>query len=73
MDEKRYSLRTAGKILNVTAMAIQHRARMLGIDTSAGITAANVRAIRDYKKNQRYATKSSAEDLARELEALDGK
>lgn len=73
MDEKRYSLRTAGKILGVTAMAIQYRANRLGINTSNGLTAEDVKAIRDYKPNATYGKKCSAEDLARELEALDGK
>lgn len=70
MDEKRYSLRTAGNVIGVTAMAIKNRAIQLGIDTTNGLTAKDVKAIREYKGNPKYATKCSAEDLMHELEEL---
>lgn len=68
--EKRYSLRTAGQILGLTAMAIRNRAIRLEIDTTNGLTAQDVKVIKEYKGNPKYATKCSAEDLMRELEEL---
>lgn len=72
MDEKRYSLRTVGKLLDISAMAIKYRACALGIDTSSGLTAANVKAIKEFKRNSKYAKRNSLDDLLRELEAEHG-
>lgn len=70
MDEKRYSLRTAGNVIGITAMAIKNRAIKLGINTTNGLTAKDVKAIHEYKGNPKHAKKCSSEDLMRELGEL---
>lgn len=70
MGEKRYSLRTAGNVIGITAMAIKNRAIKLGINTTNGVKAKDVKAIREYKGNPKHAKKCSSEDLMRELEEL---
>lgn len=52
METKRYSLRTVGDVLGMTAMAVMHRANRLAIDTSNGLTAADVKVIREYKSEE---------------------
>jgi hypothetical protein len=71
METKRYSLRTAGDVLGMTAMAVMHRANRLAIDTSNGLTAADVKAIREYKSEEsRYTKRNTVQELKRELEVL---
>lgn len=70
MDEKRYSLRTVGMMLNMTAMAVKIRANKVGVDTQNGLTAKDVKAIRDFKPDRRYSKKSTLDELRRELEVL---
>ena len=73
MDEKRYSLRTAGEVIGVSQMVIANRAKQLGISATYGLTAKDVKAIRDYKPLTKQARKGSPEALMCELEVLDGK
>lgn len=70
MSEKRYSLYTAAKVIGTTHMAVRSRAIKLGINTSAGLTAKDVKAIQEYKGNPKHAKKCSSEDLMRELGEL---
>ena len=69
MEPKVYSLGTAGNVLGITAMAVKHRADKLGIDTRYGVTAEEVKRIRDYKNpNSMHTKKATEADLRRELE-----
>ena len=70
METKRYSLRTAGDVLGMTAMAVMHRANRLAIDTSNGLTAADVKAISEYKSKSCHSKKGAMQELKRELEVL---
>lgn len=70
METKRYSLRTAGDVLGMTAMAVMHRANKIGVDTSDGLTSADVKMIRDYKCKNRYTKKNTVQELKQELEVL---
>ena len=70
--EKRYSMRTVGAVIGMTAMAVQYRARKLGIETQVGVTAEEVRMIRDYKPvDPKICRKHSAKELMQELEAIE--
>lgn len=70
MEHKRYSLRTAGSVLNMTVMAVTYRAKKLGINTSFGITAADVKAIRNWTSKSKRSRKSTEADLRKGLEVL---
>lgn len=71
MEKKRYSLRTAAGVLGVEAMTVYQRAKTLGIDTSCGMTAEDVAAVKAWKpKNEKRARKHSAKELMEELEVL---
>jgi hypothetical protein len=51
-------------------MAVRNRAIKLGINTSAGLTAKDVKAIMEYKCETRYAKRYKVEDLKSELGVL---
>ena len=72
MSEKRYSMYTAAKVIGTTHMAVRNRAIKLGINTSAGLTAKDVKAIMEYKCETRYAKRYKVEDLKSELGVLNG-
>ena len=72
MSEKRYSLYTAAKVIGTNHMTVKNRAIKLGINTSAGLTAKDVKAIMEYKCETSYAKRYKVEDLKSELEGLDG-
>ena len=68
---KRYSLRTASVVLNINYQTILNRAKALGMDTSAGLTAEQVKRVADYKgKDPKRQRRNSAEELRAELEAM---
>ena len=48
LNERRYSMRTVAMVLELHPMTVYKRAKNLGIDTSRGIAAADVKAIEMY-------------------------
>lgn len=69
MSEIRYSLTTCGKFIGMHPATVQQRAKKLGIDTSHGMTAANLKAVMEYKSyiRKHYGT---MDDLRREMEGF---
>lgn len=70
MREIRYSLYTCSKYLGITAQAVRNRALRLGIDTEAGVTATDLKQIKEYKNAKSKYGKGSLDELKAEMEAL---
>lgn len=64
LNEKRYSLRTAAMVLELHPMTVYKRAKNLGIDTSRGIAAADVRLIEMYAGARKH---NGPDELRREM------
>lgn len=71
MEKNRYSLRTVGNFLGITAMSVVSRSKKLGIDTSMGLSAEGVKRIRDWKPEGRHVKRGTTEDLRKELEGME--
>lgn len=65
----RYSLQTASKVIGLHAMTIYKRAKKLGIETRAGLTAEEIRRVSQFEdvKRQRRGSESA---LRAELEGM---
>ena len=71
MEKKRYSLRTASAVIGMNTMTLYQRAKDMNIDTSVGITAEDVAAIKNWEPNdKKRARRCSAKELMEELEVL---
>jgi hypothetical protein len=68
LNEKRYSLRTVEQVIGLHEMTVYSRAKKLGIDTSRGLTAEDVKRIKAVVTRQ--TKKHSAAELREELEEL---
>lgn len=64
LNEKRYSLRTVAMVLELNPMTVYKRAKNLGIDTSRGISAADVRLIEMYAGTRKH---NGPDELRREM------
>lgn len=64
LNEKRYSLRTVAMVLEIHPMTVYKRAKNLGIDTSRGIAAADVRAIEMYAGARKH---NGPDELQKEM------
>ena len=70
MSDNRYSLVICSKHLGLSASSVKHRACMLGINTEHGITAKELKRIKEYKVRPGRREKGTLEELEREMEAL---
>lgn len=66
MSKNVYSMRTCGKVLGITGQAVSYRARKIGLDTSRGLTAEQVKMLIQYKRRN-YGNEDA---LKKELEEI---
>lgn len=70
MNEIRYSLYTCAKYLGVTATAVRNRALKLVINTRDGVTATDLKQIKEYKNSKDKRRRGSLYELKAEMEVL---
>lgn len=70
MSEKRYSHGACAKVSGLTVSAIQYRARRLNIDTSRGISAAELQKIKNYAIIRKKHQLNTLEELQEEMRAM---
>ena len=70
MSEKKYSSYTCAKYLGMSNTAIVYRAKKLGVKTSDGISAKELKRIAEFKSTSKMRHKGKLDDLKKEMEAL---
>lgn len=68
LNEKRYSLRTVARTVDLCERTVYNRAKRLGIDTRRGLTARDVKQIQAFYSKQTH--KGAEFELRAELEEI---
>ena len=70
MSENRYSMRVCSQYSGINQKTVWYRAKKLGMDTNAGLTAAQLKAIIAYGGKMTRWNSGSLEELRMEMEGL---